>query len=547
MICRNAFLCGFGGLRALMSRARFPKRFGVSKFLYLSQVRLAHPGQILNLRQFSLFLIFFALNSNSVQILFCRASLFRPASLCKYLQHHTIFFKMAQRRLSVTSFLHNLNSIEDYGSSSSSGNPSHSNSGSNARHTSNGADPSGSSSSASTPDDELAIFANTQFFDFDMGATTDIAATMDDLLMQQEHQLQKSKGFGSDLMFNNGSSSSQASSSSHVTSPQYQSHLSSDMSLDLAALQQFSLANELLPVTQNNVKPQTTAAPESVSNISLAPASQSLNGHHEFTDPLTLTTQPRLSHLVASPALNSMINHHQNLNGSQVPFPQPHQNLTASQQLQLFIQQQIQAHGKLPQQQQQQPQQQRSPVAITPAPSSSPLQQSVKSEGSTPETTRSIKASIPETNDANVPVPPPNSKRRRTSIKAAVATASVDTEVALSRKNSIASFKSDSVELMSDDLNDVSKVAEEDKRRRNTAASARFRVKKKLREQEMERTTKDLQDKVKSMETRIMQLEMENRWLKNLVVEKNEARNTTELHDMKKKILEEASISAKGN
>lgn len=100
---------------------------------------------------------------------------------------------------------------------------------------------------------------------------------------------------------------------------------------------------------------------------------------------------------------------------------------------------------------------------------------------------------------------------------------------------------------MSDDLNDVSKVAEEDKRRRNTAASARFRVKKKLREQEMERTTKDLQDKVKSMETRIMQLEMENRWLKNLVVEKNEARNTTELHDMKKKILEEASISAKGN
>ncbi|KAK9466788.1 hypothetical protein V1512DRAFT_262361 [Lipomyces arxii] len=72
-------------------------------------------------------------------------------------------------------------------------------------------------------------------------------------------------------------------------------------------------------------------------------------------------------------------------------------------------------------------------------------------------------------------------------------------------------------------------AADEDKRRRNTAASARFRIKKKQREQEMERTAKDLRDKVGQLENRIVQLEMENKWLKNLVVEKNEAKSVSEI------------------
>lgn len=66
-------------------------------------------------------------------------------------------------------------------------------------------------------------------------------------------------------------------------------------------------------------------------------------------------------------------------------------------------------------------------------------------------------------------------------------------------------------------------AAEEDKRRRNTAASARFRVKKKQREQALERTAKEMTDKCASLEQRISQLEMENKWLKNLIVEKNNA------------------------
>lgn len=64
-------------------------------------------------------------------------------------------------------------------------------------------------------------------------------------------------------------------------------------------------------------------------------------------------------------------------------------------------------------------------------------------------------------------------------------------------------------------------AADEDKRRRNTAASARFRVKKKQREQALEKSAKDLSDKVKVLEARVNQLEMENDWLKGLITEKN--------------------------
>jgi hypothetical protein len=63
-------------------------------------------------------------------------------------------------------------------------------------------------------------------------------------------------------------------------------------------------------------------------------------------------------------------------------------------------------------------------------------------------------------------------------------------------------------------------AAEEDKRRRNTAASARFRVKKKQREQALEKSAKEMTDKVEALESRITQLETENRWLRGLVVDK---------------------------
>lgn len=62
-----------------------------------------------------------------------------------------------------------------------------------------------------------------------------------------------------------------------------------------------------------------------------------------------------------------------------------------------------------------------------------------------------------------------------------------------------------------------SATPDEDKRRRNTLASARFRLKKKLREQELERKTRELTEKTTAMEMRIRELELENNCLKSLL------------------------------
>lgn len=73
-------------------------------------------------------------------------------------------------------------------------------------------------------------------------------------------------------------------------------------------------------------------------------------------------------------------------------------------------------------------------------------------------------------------------------------------------------------------LDEAARVAaEEDKRRRNTAASARFRVKKKQREQALEQSVKEAGEKNAVLEARVSQLELENQWLKNLITEKNGA------------------------
>jgi hypothetical protein len=58
----------------------------------------------------------------------------------------------------------------------------------------------------------------------------------------------------------------------------------------------------------------------------------------------------------------------------------------------------------------------------------------------------------------------------------------------------------------------------EDKRRRNTAASARFRLKKKEREAALEKKAKELEVKVSELEKECEGLRRENGWLKGLVV-----------------------------
>ena len=71
-------------------------------------------------------------------------------------------------------------------------------------------------------------------------------------------------------------------------------------------------------------------------------------------------------------------------------------------------------------------------------------------------------------------------------------------------------------------------AAEEDKRRRNTTASARFRIKKKQREALLEKQTKEMSDKVAQLEGKVQQLEMENKWLKGLITEKSDGKEGTQ-------------------
>ncbi|TFK41296.1 hypothetical protein BDQ12DRAFT_679220 [Crucibulum laeve] len=58
----------------------------------------------------------------------------------------------------------------------------------------------------------------------------------------------------------------------------------------------------------------------------------------------------------------------------------------------------------------------------------------------------------------------------------------------------------------------------EEKRRRNTAASARFRIKKKQRTTNLERTVSDLTSRADELEREVSDLRRENGWLKEIVM-----------------------------
>ncbi|ORX96626.1 hypothetical protein K493DRAFT_336842 [Basidiobolus meristosporus CBS 931.73] len=63
--------------------------------------------------------------------------------------------------------------------------------------------------------------------------------------------------------------------------------------------------------------------------------------------------------------------------------------------------------------------------------------------------------------------------------------------------------------------------SDEDKRKRNTAASARFRIKKKLREQALEQTAKDMSTKANMLERKVKELEKEIKWLQSLLIDRD--------------------------
>jgi len=72
-------------------------------------------------------------------------------------------------------------------------------------------------------------------------------------------------------------------------------------------------------------------------------------------------------------------------------------------------------------------------------------------------------------------------------------------------------------------------TVDEDKRRRNTAASARFRMKKKQRDQALEHSFQDNSEKVIALENRLQELEAENVMLRDFLLEKDGAEKRLEV------------------
>lgn len=91
----------------------------------------------------------------------------------------------------------------------------------------------------------------------------------------------------------------------------------------------------------------------------------------------------------------------------------------------------------------------------------------------------------------------------------------------------------------SGDDNLMPEINEVDKKRRNTAASARFRIKKKLKEKQMEDKINELEEVINNFEGKIHQLETENKVLKSLIIEKGSERSDQELKSLKQRILHE--------
>ncbi|KAI6005938.1 hypothetical protein EDD15DRAFT_2384599 [Pisolithus albus] len=122
--------------------------------------------------------------------------------------------------------------------------------------------------------------------------------------------------------------------------------------------------------------------------------------------------------------------------------------------------------------------------------------------------------SSPTSGPISASVPQPSAKRARSTVK---------NQSSLSDHSDISAAQSpqDPASPAASTQNETSSqtfAAAEDKRRRNTAASARFRLKKKEREAALERRAKELEERVLELERECEGLRRENGWLKGLVV-----------------------------
>ncbi|KAJ1962869.1 hypothetical protein IWQ62_003391 [Dispira parvispora] len=145
-----------------------------------------------------------------------------------------------------------------------------------------------------------------------------------------------------------------------------------------------------------------------------------------------------------------------------------------------------------------------------------PTRNTVKSEVTHPS--RRLSGGVTKTTTA-IPTftsPSPSKRKASSSASSSTSTQSMGLSDALSTTDTAPPS-----EATLDSNTQFQLAGEEDKRRRNTAASARFRAKKKLREQAMERTAKEMTAKAEALEQRVKELETEIKWLRGLVIEKD--------------------------
>lgn len=116
-------------------------------------------------------------------------------------------------------------------------------------------------------------------------------------------------------------------------------------------------------------------------------------------------------------------------------------------------------------------------------------------------------------------ISPSQSSLARASSPAVSVTASATSEEPPTKRSRARKTSISSSDNLSPDVQaGVANAAAEDKRRRNTAASARFRLKKKEREAALEGKAKELEARVSELERECEGLRRENGWLKGLVV-----------------------------
>ncbi|KAI0335038.1 hypothetical protein GY45DRAFT_1342986 [Cubamyces sp. BRFM 1775] len=126
----------------------------------------------------------------------------------------------------------------------------------------------------------------------------------------------------------------------------------------------------------------------------------------------------------------------------------------------------------------------------------------------------------------SAPAPPVQSQPQQSQAPSPINTATTTTNTTKRARTARTSVSSPSdvsqaaspVESPEDKSSATPMTAAEDKRRRNTAASARFRLKKKEREAALERKAKELEVRVGELEKECEALRRENGWLKGLVV-----------------------------